>query len=864
MPEDVPSEILQWSLDRPAWQRDALRRLFTTGTLTAEDLDDLTDLCKAARGLSPARPPDVLTGGHLAVGGAVGADPVTLVSVTHHRGVNALAPEQTITVGPNLTIVYGQNAAGKSGYTRILKRACRSRSPEEVLGNVLSGETPFKAQATIRFREGANETLFMWAPDAPPAGPLAAISAFDSHCAPVYLSDKTDIAFRPFSLDIFDKLAVACSEVRRRLEAELTLLKADAVTLPETDDGTRVRAMLDSLTSLTKVDAVTALGTLSPAEESRLQELRNQERDLRAADPKRLAKDLALKAQRIEGIATHVEKLEDRCGDAAVQEVRTAVDSLAKAREALAVLRRTALTSDLLPGTGEVVWRQLWNAARAYSSVAYPTTPFPVLSPGARCALCQQELGKEANDRLAHFQEYIESGAQTEVSRAEKALSERLQAVASLGIEREGVTLAINELSADDPGLAKQASEFCQAAKDVQAGVGDAEKGAALPLHGLGKGPGKDLQLVAKQLKKRAANLEAQAAGMKAEDRAELAELEGRATLREKLSVVLGEIERRKRLVVYSECLGDTTTTAVTRKSTELTKRLVTDQLRAGFAAELASLKFTHLAVEIRSAGGAKGALFHHLVFSNAPGVNVSSVLSEGESRALSLAAFMTELGTAVTRSAILFDDPVSSLDHIWRERIAERLVAEAKRRQVIVFTHDLLFLRLLMEHAEHSDVAVQHQYVRREAAQAGIASADLPWVALGTTKRIGVLRTRWQAADALGRKGTAAEYEREAREIYGMLRETWEQAIAEVLLNDAIGRYRPSIESKKVRSLHDITEADCIAVEDGMTECSRWLRGHDQPPADGTPFPSAGDLTKRIDDLDEWVQRIRKRRQKT
>src|SRR5207245_5511131 len=109
---------------------------------------------------------------HLAIKGE-GIDPVTLVSVTHNRGVNALASDQTITFGTNLTVIYGPNAAGKSGYTRILKVACRSRFTEEVLGNVLSGEIPLKAQATIRFREGAKESPLRWTPDFAPGDALA-------------------------------------------------------------------------------------------------------------------------------------------------------------------------------------------------------------------------------------------------------------------------------------------------------------------------------------------------------------------------------------------------------------------------------------------------------------------------------------------------------------------------------------------------------------------------------------------------------------------------------------------------------------------------------------------------------------------
>ena len=60
----------------------------------------------------------------------------------HHKGVNALAEDQTLKFAPGLTIVYGDNGAGKTGYIRILKQACRARGQEEILGNVVSGALP--------------------------------------------------------------------------------------------------------------------------------------------------------------------------------------------------------------------------------------------------------------------------------------------------------------------------------------------------------------------------------------------------------------------------------------------------------------------------------------------------------------------------------------------------------------------------------------------------------------------------------------------------------------------------------------------------------------------------------------------------
>lgn len=48
----VLQEILEWSYDRPVWQRDALRRLVLNGELSDSDIDVLTEICKARFGLA--------------------------------------------------------------------------------------------------------------------------------------------------------------------------------------------------------------------------------------------------------------------------------------------------------------------------------------------------------------------------------------------------------------------------------------------------------------------------------------------------------------------------------------------------------------------------------------------------------------------------------------------------------------------------------------------------------------------------------------------------------------------------------------------------------------------------------------------
>ncbi len=857
---DVFSEILNWSKDRPGWQRDALRRLFSEGELSAKEVEELLQLCKSAHGLAEPTSPRVLMKEHLATKGD-GVDTTCLITLTHHRGVNALAAEQTITFGSHLTIIYGQNAAGKSGYARILKQACRSRSTEQILGNLLSGSVPVKLQATITFRQGLQGQGVKWTTGSPSSDALAAVSVFDSASAPVYLRDKTDVAFRPFGLDIFDRLVSLCSEVRGKLESEKAKLNSQVPNLPKLPAGTKSQRLVENLTSLTNPAVAQNLATLLENEQARLEELRAHQRDLLAADPKKRAQDLTSKAERIDFLSRHVSTLFSLFRRSSLTELGSSAEALRVAQASLELVRSAALTTELLLGTGEQTWQEMWRATAEFSKVAYPEAEFPFLGSGARCPFCQQEISGETERRLRNFAEYVASSAQAQAQEAEKTYSTALSKVRRAVVRPSEIDLIVNELRLDNPPLAQEVEIFFDSTIRTLEGIEGALSEGVGFLAGLTKTPEAELQSLASRLRERADQLLGEKPVMSPEAITELRELEARATLASGLQVVLDEIERKKRLAAYDQCIGDTTTNAITKKSTELTSRLVTDQLRAGFQEELGSLDFRHLAVEIQMAGGAKGTLFHKLVFSNAPGVAVTNVLSEGESRTLSLAAFLTELKTASSQSTIIFDDPVSSLDEEWRGRIARRLVTEAKNRQVIVFTHDLLFLRFLMDEARRQEVPCAHQYVRREY-EAGICSPDLPWVAMSKTDRIGVLRNRWQAAEKTFRTDRT-NYEAIARDIFGQLREAWEHATMEVLLNDVVERYRHSIETQKVRVLHDITPDDYKALEEGMAECSRWMRGHDRPSADGTPFPDPETLKLQIETLATWVQSIRTRRKR-
>ncbi len=137
----------------------------------------------------------------------------------------------------------------------------------------------------------------------------------------------------------------------------------------------------------------------------------------------------------------------------------------------------------------------------------------------------------------------------------------------------------------------------------------------------------------------------------------------------------------------------------------------------------------------------------------------------------------------------------------------------------------------------------------------------ELPWVALPVKKKMGYLNKCWQAADKLSRDGHQDAYEKDAKYLYGLLRETWERALEEVLLGGVVERYRPGVQTQQIMQIADITAEDCKAVETAMSKCSTWLPGHDKAAAARAPVPSSAELKGDIDALANWIGVIRKRR---
>ena len=243
-------DILMWSQDRPEWQRDALRRICTKDMLDDADIDKLTDLCKN-RGKGAI----ALAAGHVPDPQAATVA-VNLRSVHSAENVNALKPGERLSFDKKgLTIVYGDNGSGKSGYARILKKVCRARTKEDrILPHIYAKERGTQ-QATIEFSIDGENKSEEWTVDQPSDPLLSSISVFDSSTANVHVDDVNDVAYTPFPMRVLERLATVSQQVKKRISANIRELEQqtpEAIVKPKCSDSTAVGRLIANLGSKTK------------------------------------------------------------------------------------------------------------------------------------------------------------------------------------------------------------------------------------------------------------------------------------------------------------------------------------------------------------------------------------------------------------------------------------------------------------------------------------------------------------------------------------------------------------------------------------------------------------------------------------
>jgi energy-coupling factor transporter ATP-binding protein EcfA2 len=845
-------DILDWSSTKLSpWKQDALRRLACQSALTKADHDELLDHIKDSVGFATTPKPAALVPLDKAhFGSSVTGASLHIKTIRNVENVNRLVPAASLTFVPQgLTVVYGRNGSGKSGFVRIFRTACRTRveRPEKlkVLADVYgSGHGPQKAEIVIE--HAGVEEVVTWISGGSAHEALLHVAVFDSSAAQLYVDGGSNIQFLPFGLALPHKLNELCLELKDRLENERKPIMAQlgaAIVNFAVQRQTAAQVFYGKLTTTSIDEQIDKASAFSKEDQERLDLLT---RLLTGAST--AAADLTALATWIGNVSGECAVRAEALSDAKLAEGRSAKAAAAEARKLAGLDSSKLFKDEPLPGIGSESWRQLWQAARDFSVVeAYAGQPFPFVSTEeteAACVLCLQPLGTEASSRLERFEVFVSGKIATAADEAEARVKVLLEAIPAAGsFAAADWDARLEQITKRDKAAGDALVAFktgVETSRDLLRALLEGEPEAG-PMSAALASPADALKTLAEAVAKEAKDATAaHDETVRAKMMDERAELEDRKILSLNVSTLKKRHDLLKQDGFYVDSMAEVATAPITKRANELVDVHLTKVVLDQYESERKALEIAHLKVGLTRKSGKLNASFQ-----TNPGTAMtkfaSEILSEGEQRALALAAFFTEVAVTDGSGPIVIDDPVSSLDRQRGLKVAARIAAEAKKRQVIVFTHDLIFFNELCREAGTAGVANDTIALFADGSNAGkIDPAGVLWKGLSVDRRLKLIKNDAVAVKKLHGTSPAA-YEYQMKGLYGRLRDTYERAVEEIIFYDIVQRFSERIETMKLRYVH-LSDTLAVRFHDGMTKAN--THSHDNPAAETvqTPEPSEFD----------------------
>ena len=342
-----------------------------------------------------------------------------------------------------------------------------------------------------------------------------------------------------------------------------------------------------------------------------------------------------------------------------------------------------------------------------------------------------------------------------------------------------------------------------------------------------------------------------------------MVELQARTNLALRKTAILDLLKRMQMKEALTQCKGDLKTKAISDKARELASKAVTSALKKALDDEFQEIGVGHIKTKLTERVS-QGKMMHKLVLDLPVAKTLDEILSEGEQRAIALGSFLAELHIVQHKGGIVFDDPVSSLDHHWRRNVARRLVKEAKERQVIVFTHDTVFLGDLRDQLEYQSIPYLIGHLEWNDDCPGHVCEGLPWEHKSYKDRID---KHEKAQRELARKWPIYPNEKERarmRHEYDHLRATIERTIQDVVFNGVVQRYRDWIRVDQLEGVVGFTHDEYKEIARLHKVCCGVVDAHDPASGKSASVPDAKQLGEDIESLKSVIEAIKRRRKAT
>jgi hypothetical protein len=850
-------ELDSWAAEFKPWQRFLLAHCIREGTLTEERLDEAYYLLLREFELVDPRvegieiPADI-TGRPVTPAAAK----VSIARVGNLKAVNALPDGAELTFCPGLTIVYGGNGAGKSGFGRIFANACFSRAKDPILPDVSADADTARPSAELVLLAGDTETRFLYDGETEHQE-LKRIAVFDTAVARTHLVGSNPLGYSPTGFDVFPEMARCYAALVRKLEEDIAArTKGNPFLVALTGPESLVSKAISALSAKTDLALIRALGAFKEGESDRLAEVQRQIASLMAQSiPEKLAA-LTAAAKEFELLLGQLRAI---CAVLAAERVAE-YQAQAKAAQDAAL----QLASD----TAKLFRHQFVTAKHpAFDNFLHTAKDLAGLEGeaypqhGDHCFLCQQPLDSNSIAFL-HSIWAVMNGDSEKTSRAATEIVhapfDRLDKL-NLDFFSTKTTCYAAAVSIS-PGIADRIIAFIDNIRECVSDqkmllMGEEIANRTVIDTEIMNVLLNDLELLGAQIDADITRL-----ANENTDVALAALQEERHLLLHKqiLSSLLPEVEDYIKNLLWIE----TATTKVRRalnsyhitvKEAALFKTVVAAEYRDRFHEECTKFNCV-LPVNMKTQGDRGKTVRSFEIGGKSP----EKILSEGEQRCIALADFLTEVGLNAANAGIILDDPVTSQDHYRKADIARRLVEEANERQVIILTHDLVFLTMLSDEAKELGVTPHIHWIERHSdgrpGQISLHDSPAQTPQYKTTQLANATLSEAKEASGSARL-------RLIQRGLAELRRTIEEIIPTFVLKGIVNRWSDRIivtGLKKInwnpQLIHDIVEM--------YETLSAHIEGHTHTEERAGAPPDLAVLEQRIADVNSIIKRARTERQ--
>lgn len=812
---DPREALAKWANSSDEWVRFVVRSVLATGRrLDVEILDQAYALFRQEKSFEertlPKEPPL-----ETSATSNEKEDPLVITRLSEVHGVNAIVPGSVIEPHEGLTILYGENGTGKTGYARIFKMLAASRTADEILGNV-DEESVEPISAKVDFRVGDEAGQFDWQGESGKA-PFTRMSIFDSRAVNIHVDDDIEYVYTPAVLSIFEHVIAGLQDVQSRITAKVRELRGGTHSplLGRFPRSSTVYPFIETLGASSDLEMLKQRASTDPEVEVKIEKLRGT--------------IAALQANTLGLQISSRESAERALGEAvATCTLWAAFDSAERTR---LIAKKAELSDDYskfrtelfasadLPADPEDTWESFVRAGADYQDHLDGLG----LHDDSRCLYCRQGLADDASSLLAKYSQYIEDKISADLSAATKALG-AIEAPL-LSADTSAIDRLLTELSTLDD-VPSYVADLKAVATNWEATLAALATGAPVSeeiqdaerlqrLTAARSGVREELTSLRAQAENREETLEKR--------QTELIELTAAAELTKSWSAIDSRVQDAKqadRLSTFSSAIP-TLSRAVTALSKDASNQLINNSFEELFHEECRSLRAKELKLQFV---GREGKAQRRKIISGKH--KPSKVFSEGEQKVLAIADFLAEARLAGIGAPVIFDDPVSSLDYRRIDEVAERVAKLSDEVQVLVFTHDILFTTKLLSLFEKSKRCTYLQISDDESGKGKVTPASGPrWDSLAKLK--GRINKEIQSAEA--EVGEARDAH--VRVAYSWIRSWCEVFIEQEVLQGVTQRLQPNVAMGALTRIKTDALSDCFAqVTRVFDDACRYIEGHSQP----------------------------------